>query len=229
MDIIDVSELEVRAVVLRLRHRDFPLRFTFYPMVHVAARRFYDDVADRLAEHQLVVAEGVQGSSRRVEMLKLACRLAGGNRRLGLVRQPRQLADGVPTIHPDMTAVEFNRRWRKLPLAERLLVGIAAPAVAIWMRVGASRRFLARRLALDDDIIIDETVENPTEFVKLLGDARDKLLIDALATICADHQDNMFDVAVVYGAQHVQPAIRYLTALHGYVVVAGDWLTVFDL
>ncbi len=143
MDIINVSVMGVRSVVLRLRHRDNPLRFTVYPMIHLAEASFYERVAARLAAADLVVMEGVQGP--RTRLLTMTYRLAGGNSRLGLVVQPHDLVpDGVPVVRPDMTAEEWRDGWRQVHLHERALVWFLAPIFALSLRIFGTRRLLAR-------------------------------------------------------------------------------------
>src|SRR5215216_3030592 len=79
MDVVVVGPASLQSTMLRLQHRQLPLRFTVYPMIHLAEQSFYDDVCDRLRGHQLIVAEGIhgQGRDRHARLLTLTYRLAG--------------------------------------------------------------------------------------------------------------------------------------------------------
>ena len=48
MQIIEVTDLAVRSAVVRLRRRETPMQFVFYPMIHMAKPGFYQAVATRL-------------------------------------------------------------------------------------------------------------------------------------------------------------------------------------
>lgn len=50
----------------------------------------------------------------------------------------------------------------------------------------------------------------------------------ALDKIHRERHTEPIDVAIVYGAAHVNPAITYLITAHGYRVADAEWLTVFD-
>lgn len=229
MDIIDVGAMGVRAAVLQLRHREVPLRFTLYPMVHLAERSFYATIANLLRGHDLIVAEGIRGQSRRGRMLTLTYRLAGRNRRLGLEIQSRDLVEvGVPVVWADMAGGDFDERWRGIGLLERIGIWCLCLPVALYLRLFGSRELLARYLALDDDIL-NVRVEPDLAIDKILGDERDTLLVQALAGIHDARRDEDANVAVVYGAGHVHPVVSYLTCRYGYVVRGGDWITVFTL
>jgi hypothetical protein len=228
MEIIDVRGLGVRSAILRLRRKATPLRFTIYPMVHLGEPAFYAEIARRLRAHDLIIAEGLRGADKTVRRLTGVYRRAGGSERLGLVVQPATMVEvGVPVVWADMTAEEFGRRWQKVPLSERVLLTGTAPVAGLFMRVLASREFLARFLRVDDDTAID--MWDPDSGVdKLVGDEREALLIKALDEIYAQRHDEGIDVAIVYGAGHALPVVKYLMAALGYVVGSAEWVTVFD-
>jgi hypothetical protein len=227
MDVVDVGAMGVRSAVLRCTRAKTPLRFTVYPMIHLGEPAFYEDISRRLRGHDLIVAEGIQGADRSVRNLTRAYRLAGGDR-LGLVIQTREVVEvGVPVLWADMTGEDFGRRWREVPLAERVVVTGASPLIGIYLRLFGSREFLARYLRIDDDTAIDSWRPD-SGFDKLVSDQREALLVSALADIYAKRRDEPIDVAIVYGAAHVLPVVRYLKAALGYVVRAAEWVRVFD-
>ncbi len=83
-------------------------------------------------------------------------------------------------------------------------------------------------MTLNDDVINERAIWDPESSLKtLLGNQRDALLVKALANIYRKHHDDDMEVAIVYGAEHTAPTIRYLAASLGYVIRDSDWLTVF--
>lgn len=227
MDIIDTGLMGVRSVILPMTRRATALRFTIYPMVHLGEPAFFAEISRRLRAHDLIVAEGIQGTSRAVRNLTRAYRMAGGQERLGLVTQTRDVVEvGVPIVWADMTGDDFGRRWRKIPLAERVVVAGAAPIAGIYLRTFGSREFLAKYLRVDDDTAIDNW--NPDSGIeKLISDERDALLLKALGEIYEQRRDDEINVAVVYGAGHALPTVRYLMGF-GYVTRTPEWVTVFN-
>jgi hypothetical protein len=227
VDVIDVGAMGVRSAVLRCIRAATPLRFTIYPMIHLGEPAFYADISRRLRDHDLIVAEGIQGADRSVRNLTRAYRLAGGDR-LGLVEQTRKVVEvGVPVLWADMTGEDFGRRWREVPLAERAVAAGAAPLAGIYLRLFGSREFLARHLRVDDDTAIDSWRPD-SGLDRLVCDRREALLVSALEDIDTQRRDEPIDVAIVYGAAHVLPVVRYLKAALGYVVRAAEWVRVFD-
>jgi hypothetical protein len=102
---------------------------------------------------------------------------------MGLVEQTRAVVEvGVPIVWADMTGDEFERKWRKVPLGERLVATGAAPVVGMYLRMFGSREFLARYLAVNDDTAIDNW--NPESGLnKLVCDEREALLVTVLGEI----------------------------------------------
>jgi hypothetical protein len=227
MDIVDAGLMGVRSVILLLTRPATPLRFTIYPMVHLGEPAFYAEISRRLRGHDLIVAEGIQGADKAVRNLTRAYRFAGGRERLGLATQTREVVEvGVPIVWADMTGEDFRRGWRKVPLAERVVAAGAAPALGMYLRMFGSRETLARYLRVNDDTAIDDW--NPNSGIeKLVSDERDVLLLKALGEVYEARRDEPINVAIVYGAGHALPTVRYLMGL-GYVARAPEWVTVFN-
>jgi hypothetical protein len=227
MEVVDAGLLGLRSAISQLVKRGTPLRFTIYPMIHLAEASFYAEISRRLRSHDLIVAEGISGEDKSGHTALHSFRPAVAAR-LGLVLQTRELVEvGVPVLWPDMPGAEFGRRWRKLPLAERIIATTAGPVVGMYMRTFGTREQLAGHLATDDDIDLDEW--NPELGLnRLIRDDRDALLIEAVTKIHAERQNERIDVAVVYGAGHVPPLVTYLMAALDYVVTGAEWVTVFD-
>jgi hypothetical protein len=228
VEIIDAGVMGVRSAVMRLTRRATPLRFTIYPMIHLGEQAFYTEVSRRLREHGLIVAEGIQGADRGSRRLTSVYRLAGGSERLGLVVQPKSMVDvGVPVVWADMTGEDFGKKWREISLAERAIMGGAAPVFGLYMRMFGSREFLARYMPVNNDTAIDNW-DPGSGIEKLVSDDREAVLVEALGKIYEERHDEPIDVAIVYGAGHAIPVVAYLMSALGYVVTNAEWLTVFD-
>jgi hypothetical protein len=229
MQLLEVTELAgVRSAVIMMKHRESPVRFLLFPMVHIGESQFYEAVAARLRSCRLVVVEGV-GGSPRVSLLTLSYRWVRHSRRHDLIVDDIDYAGlGVPIVRPDLEGAEFDRGWSELPRRSRLLVGLLIPVVALYMLVFSDRSFLARHLELDYEPSEDEprTPEAFEAVHRLLLDRRDKLLMRELVSIHERHGTEPIEVAVVWGAEHMRAVIRGLKAL-GYQPYGTDWLTVF--
>jgi hypothetical protein len=245
MQIIEVSMIGVRSSVLSLTRRESPLRFTFYPMIHIGEAAFYAAVARRLRRCDLVVAEGV-GGTRSGEAKVKTDRLTAGRvgvsaltasyelparfGRSGLVKQDIDLAAlGVPVRCPDMTDEEFTTGWNEVPLWQRALATTMAPLFGLHQMAFGTRRAMARDMNLDDADWQDTFAgaESVEELLNLIGGQRDRLLLAELDRIHRERHAEPITVGVVYGAQHVAPAVHGMRALHGYGVRGAEWLTVF--
>jgi hypothetical protein len=245
VQIIEVSVVRVRSAVLRLTCRDTPLRFEFYPMVHIGDPTFYAAVTDRLRGCDLVVAEGVgrpagadasggraatAGRSVAVAALTASYQLPAWFERRGLVEQNIAYdALGVPVRYPDMTHEQFATGWQAVPWWQRAVTVVASPLVGLDRLAFGSRRALARDMELSDVDWHDQfaDVDSMNELMSLLGDQRDRLLIAELDEIHRQRRHESITVAIVYGAAHVAPAIHGMRALHRYGVRSAEWLTVF--
>jgi hypothetical protein len=229
MDIINVNDIGVRSVVLELRRKGTPCRFTIYPMIHLGEASFYREVSSRLARHDLIVAEGIIGPSPTTTFMTQVYTSRKLRSRLGLQLQPQDLYDvGVPVVTPDMTGPELERRWRAIGLPERAMWYTMTPAFRLYLDVFASREMVASHLQLDSDTL---AIEEPSglELVEIITDQRDVLLCDAVTRIHTERCEEDINVAVVYGAAHVAPLVKHLGVRHGYVPRSGEWLQVFSL
>src|SRR5207302_5436552 len=132
MQLIEVNMFSVRSAVIWLRRPDTPMRFVLFPMMHVGAPSFYEDVTRRLRGCDLVVAEGLRG--RVSWALALTYLLYGYHNRDGLVVQRIDYESlGVPVVKPDMVPAEFEAGWRHLSLWLRLSVLALVPVYALRM------------------------------------------------------------------------------------------------
>ncbi|MBC6456400.1 hypothetical protein [Actinomadura sp. HBU206391] len=230
MQLIEVTELAgVRSAVIVMKRRGSPMRFVLFPMLHVGEQHFYEAVAARVRSCQIVVTEGVIGDSSRADAITRIYRWIRFSRRHDLVVQDVDYdALGVPSVRPDMTAAEFDRRWGEIPLRARLLIYFLVPLFALYLLMFSDRRFLARHLELDLELSDAElsTSELIDAMEEVIVDQRDRLLMRALVSIHEERHTEPIDVAVVWGAGHMRAVVRGLKAL-GYQPCGTDWLTVF--
>jgi hypothetical protein len=227
MQIIDTGALGTRSAVLRLRRRGSQLNFVVFPMIHVAAPGFYAEVQRRLAGCAVVVAEGVSGRSAVGWAITLTYRVIPANRRSGLVRQHIDYdALGVPVVRPDVTAGEFTRSWRTLPLWYRVLIWCMLPALVLMQLFGGRKRLLAPNTRVDDDDLPEGEMDDRLD--KVFGGERDDRLFAALAELHETRSTERIDVGIVYGAGHVGDLVHRLAATLGYRPGDAEWITVVD-
>jgi hypothetical protein len=231
VQIVEANDAWVRVAELDLRRRDTPLRFVLYPMLHVGSRDFYQEVARRLAQVEVVVTEGV-GPSRAASMLTSTYRAMADDLRLRLVVQNIDYGS-LPgqVICPDIPGEEFQVRWQKVPRWQR------AATLGITGSVNALQRIFGSRwlqLMLEDssleDLPSNEEVLQPQllpDLERMLVDERDQRLVQALDDLHERRAGEPITVAVVYGAQHIRAVVTGL-GRHGYRVHSGDWLTVLE-
>jgi len=243
MRAIDVREGRVQAAVFTMRRRGTPLRFVFFPMIHVATPSFYAEVRRLLTSCDLIVAEGVRGRSRPLTALTLAYRLAPRFRRRGLQLQDyvTLLPPGVPVINPDVSAAEFLADLRYMPRREYWLMFAVAPVLGLVFAVCGPRPFFTRHLMVELPTVLRPEVlraEAVRDTMRRKGIAvddpftaanrrREHMLLDALTTIHEQRNDQPVAVAVVYGAAHAPVVAAGLMIRHGYRVREAQLLTVF--
>jgi hypothetical protein len=229
MQIIEVTGYAVRSAVITMRRKGKPLEFVIFPMVHVASPTFYSQVRLRLRECDLIVLEGIRGKSAGVSALTLAYRFAPRRRRNGLEEQRDDvlLPEGVPVVNPDVTAAEAIEDLKTLPRWMYLLLMVAAPVMGLVFALRGPRAFLDEDQELEDlpsTLRAEMLADSPVEHA--LSDRRDQRLLDALGEIHAEHGDERFRVAVVYGAGHVPAIVSGLWDRYGYRPREAEWLTV---
>jgi hypothetical protein len=232
VQLIEVSMTGARSAVITLRAPRTPMRITLFPMTHLGTPDYYRSVTARLAGSDLIIAEGISGRLAAARALTLAYRLPAHSRRLGLTVQHIDYASlGIPVIRPDITAPQFRKRWRSIPLLQRLTIWTLIPVFAAAFTLLGTRRTLSRYLAADDlPTHLEEQARQATrQLTELILDHRDALLIDSLTTVHQAHHAEDIDVAVVYGAEHMPALAHQLLQRYGYRPRTAEWLTIFDL
>src|SRR5262249_26134922 len=139
---------------ITLQRAGHPLRFNLFPMIHLGAAEFYQAVQARLADCDVIVAEGMASDSALTRALTSTYRASANSERLGLVVQDIDYAalaaKGIRVITPDMRGEHLGRGWTKLPGLEKATIVAVAPSLATALRLFGPRRVLASFLTLDD-------------------------------------------------------------------------------
>jgi hypothetical protein len=226
MQITEVSVVGVRSAVVALKRSQTPLRFILFPMIHIARPAFYQQVAERLAKCQLIVAEGYDGPSSTGLAYATALRIT---RQRGAVQLVHQNVDfealGVPVVWPE-NLVSSRSHWRRMPLIGWLDLVFLTPMLVVTMAVGGKGWLLRRNMEVSDDT---EARMSGSLLTRWLIDERDDELLAALAEIHANRAAEPIDVAVVYGSAHLPAVVRGLAERFGYHPQrGGEWLTAID-
>jgi hypothetical protein len=232
VQIVERSDLSVRAVIYRFANEAHALEFEVFPMIHVAEPRFYDSVRGRLENCDVVLYEGVD--SMRVSIATQSYRLMARRRRLGLVYQGDALRrSDIETrwVHADLSTPEFRKAWLSVPLWQRLAVYVVAPMLGAYRYVTATRASVARLLETtdsspEDALRLDDRLD---ELEDALLTRRDGHLLACILRLYREHRASETRVGVLYGAKHIPAVVRRLQGKLGYRVQRADWVTVFEL
>jgi hypothetical protein len=233
VQIVERSDLGVRAAIYRFEHPDLALQFQVFPMIHIGDQRFYEDIRKRLKECDVVLYEGV--SSVRGRILTLSYRLVARRERLGLVYQ----ADALPRreiesrlVHADVSAPEFAEFWNAVPFWLRIAFYLGAPLIGAYRYVTATRASIARSLETND-LRSDEDVLLFDDGFESVEDAlltrRDDRLLECVLRCHRENQMNPIRAGVLYGAAHIPAVVRLLQDRLGYRTRNAEWVTVFEL
>lgn len=232
MQFIEKNSLNVRSAIYHLKNNDSKLEFILFPMIHVGARRYFDDVSDRLANCDLILAEGV--NSKKARLLTLSYRIVRKIRRMDLITQ----SEGIKLskfrkkiLNTDMAGSIFDEHWTALPLVLRVQIVIAVPVFVAYLFFFGTRSMLAENIAVQDLPSRDEILEDD-KFEKLddlLLEKRDRKLVENIEKLHRAEQPEKLTVAVVYGARHMRHVITFLSSKFGYKITTAEWVTVFDL
>jgi hypothetical protein len=232
MQIIENSIIGTRSAVLRLHRRGSELEFVVFPMLHIAMPSFYEEVARRLRDCDVLVVEGVIGESVAGSLLTLSYVVIPLDKNSGLIEDNIPYGElGVPLICPDMTGEEFDEGAQQLPLRTRLLMFGLAPIAGAALNLfnARERLLLSRDIEVNDLPTAAEELESDemTSFRDLLLGRRDDKVVAALTELHTTRSTEALQVAVVYGAAHVPGIVTGLSSL-GYRVISADWITVVE-
>lgn len=230
MQLIEVSEIGVRASVVRLTSRHGALVWLLFPMIHLGPPEYYEEVERRMQSCDLVLAEGVD--SKIVEAITMSYRAADGSLRQGTVVQPpfETTSSGPHVVNSDIGGSEFDKAWGHLPLPVRVGIPLVAPLYGIWLR------FFARPEDVHEGL---ETYDLPSrehiaaenrwpELFDVLLHQRDTHLLEQIDKVQAQYSTEAKTLGVAYGAAHMPAVVHHLTERLGYIASSAEWITVFD-
>jgi hypothetical protein len=200
-------------------------------MIHVGEKRYYAEIARRLVECDLIIAEGV--SSKRSAILTMSYRIVKHIRRLDLVTQHEMDTSILKSkiINADIEGGEFEKLYSNLPILDRLQILILSPAFALYLLLFGTRKFIASELATEDlptseEILADDFSERLEEVTLT---KRDCVLVQKLQDLIEDRAQEGMKIGILYGARHMRTVVAFLFNKFGYNVGRAEWVTVFDL
>ena len=231
MQIIESTVFGLRSAIIQLEAGNDAPRFDLFPMVHVADSAFYEEIAQRLDNCDLVLCEGVK--SPIASLLTLSYRFCDRNPRIGLVTQKAMKLEHLKgrLIHADVSAERFEKRWSKLAIFPRVILPLAAPIYGLYLRYFGTREDIARGLGMNlkksrGEILADEDFEKVTEIIL---DWRDRRLLKVIDQTLLKNEDADISIGILFGAMHMRAVIRHLIHNLGYHVTKAEWVTVFTL
>jgi hypothetical protein len=226
MQIIEVSEVGVRAAVLRLVSPKAKLTWILFPMVHLAERPYFKQMDRLMNECDLVLTEGVRSGVARA--LTASYRLASDPNH-GRVVQPEP-GRAIQSSNADMASTEFDDAWRRLPFAWRAGLPLIAPLYGIWLRYFARPLEWQAELATDDLPTNEEVLQrsDSQQVWTLLGARRESKLFAEMAKVQIEWAGTQKSVGVAWGARHIGAIAEFLSKRWGYFAQSACWVTVFD-
>jgi hypothetical protein len=198
-------------------------------MVHVGSAAFYEQVRSRLERCDAILYEGV--SSLKVRILTLAYRLVAHRKRLNLICQSEALqlkSLHARLIHADVSGLEFNTQWIRIPFWYRLMLAVAAPLYGAYLYVTATRESIGRHLSLDDQSSRDEALRSDDSrgVDEAIISTRDAKLLSRLESLLGTEPRESI-IGILYGAGHMPAVTDLLMGKYHYRVIASEWLDVF--
>ena len=141
------NSFNVRSAIYRLQKDGQGLEFILFPMIHIGSKEFYDDVSDRLAKCDSILAEGVD--SRKASLLTRSYRIVKRIRRMDLVTQQEGMKVASfrhKLMNADMEGRAFDEQWSSLPLALRLQIFFLVPvyvnlSLSLWNERNNCRKY----------------------------------------------------------------------------------------
>ncbi len=233
MQFIEKNSFSVRSAIYRLKKDEDGLEFILLPMVHVGSQQFYDEVSNRLANCDLILAEGV--NSKKVNLLTRSYRIVNKIRRMDLVTQQQGMKGasfGGKLVNADMEGRTFDEEWSSLPLILKTKLYLLVPVYAVYLFLLGTRETIAEYIAVDDLPSSNEVLFQDDDFDRLdvlLVDERDRRLIRRIASLDEANGKEKKIVGILYGAMHMRNVTSFLLQTLKYRIVKAEWITVFDL
>ena len=231
MQIIESTPFGIRSAVICLRAEENSTQFVLYPMVHVADKNFYEEIALRLESSDVILFEGVRSTT--VSLLTTAYRYFANSPRLGLVSQQALQIDHLKDrlVHADVSGQQFEKKWSELRFGLRIFWSSIAPIFGIYMKFFGTRSLIARYMNLNlrkarREILKDEDDE---KFDEIVVNYRDRRLLSVIDEQIKTPQSSKRTIAILYGAAHMRAVIRHLIDEYGYRIASAEWITVISI
>lgn len=233
MQFIERNSFNVRSAIYYLKKEDHELEFILFPMIHVGSKEFYDEVSQRLAKCDLILAEGVD--SKKASLLTRSYRIVKKIKRMDLVTQQEGMkVSGFreKIVNPDMEGRAFDERWSSLPLMFKAQIFFLMPVYVAYLFFFGTRETIAEHIALEDlpssqEILFQDG--NIDKLDALLIDERDQRLIHNIESLHEANRKDKKTVGIVYGAMHMRNVTSFLLDKLKYKIDRAEWVTVFDL
>ena len=233
MQFIESTSFGVRSAVWTLKSNDASPTIVLFPMMHIGDEGFFSKVKSHVAKMDFVLTEGVK--SKTSKLITYSYRGIVKNHKIGLALQTKLTASEIngEIIHADVTAEEFENRWKTIPFFSRLKLSILFPLYGFYLRYFGSRELIAKN-ALNtesawsraDLLNDDDDWENAKD---VLVDWRDENLLRILDDTLSKHNAENVNIGIVYGAGHMRAVMRYLMDHYNYRVIDSEWLEVIAL
>ena len=233
MQFIEKNSFNVRSAIYRMTRDDDGLEFILFPMVHVGSKEFYAEVSRRLAECDLILAEGV--ASRKGNLLTRSYRIVRKIKRMDLVTQQEGMkVSGLreKIMNADIEGKAFDERWSSLPLKLKAQIFFLMPVYVASLFLFGTRETIAENIALEDLPSSEEISFQDDDFDKLddlVIDERDRRLIRNIQSVHEINGKERKTVGIVYGAMHMRNVTSFLLGKLEYRVAKAEWVTVFNL
>jgi hypothetical protein len=228
---IETSDLGVRSAIYSLRRVGDPVEFRLFPMIHVGSKAYYAEVRRRLDVCDVVFAEGVTSRTATGTLITTSHRIAGRIRGSGLVSQDaldlRSL--GTRVVNTDVSSEEFDARWRKVALRERLFLAVGLPIFVAAMCLAGPKRALAPYLERNNlPSRAEELRSGEMQSDEVLVSYRDAHLLRLIEEFLERRSGEKQIVGIVWGAGHMRGITRLLLDKLGFRVSSAEWITVFE-
>ncbi len=233
MQFVETSVFGVRSARLTFASRTCPTRITLFPMVHVGEPEFYERTYEDALAHDVVFIEGVR-SPITTRITRAYRWLAGSRAMAGLIVQPRfpKAQEPARVILADLSAEEFAKEWRAVPLWFRALIYLLAPCIGLRRRWFSTSRTLAKHMRCEDQPTMAELLAMTPEsgaLTQAILHARDERLLERMRAELDSGSQPPNTMAVIYGAAHMRAVVRELTAKRDFFVAGAEWRTILTL
>lgn len=211
MQLIEVSEIGVRASIVALTSRDCALQWLIFPMVHLAPPAYYAEVQRRMHRCDVVIADGID--SKIVDAITTAYGAAPESAR-----------------GRNSDAPEFHEAWRHMPLSIRFGLPLVAPLYGLWLGLMERPDEIQQHLETSDlpsPTVIEKEGGWP-ELFDLLLHRSDAHVLQQVEEVHHRFCHEKRTIGVAYGALHISAVVHLLTVRLGYLPSSADWITVFD-